>query len=54
VSYFDQSAIFLYSTLGAIGSLVLAPMPATANVQLDRALIPQTYGHGQRNRLPNV
>jgi hypothetical protein len=52
VSYFDQSAVFLYSTLGAIGSLFLAPIAVAARARSAAAFIPEVPA--QRKRIPNL
>lgn len=52
VSYFDQSGVFLYATLGAIGSLPTTRIPAVVKARPAAPLILEA--HGQRNRLPNL
>lgn len=52
VSYFDQSAVFLYTGLGAIGSLTPNLILETAKIRPPAAFMAQTYAH--RNRLPNL
>jgi hypothetical protein len=52
ISYFDQSAVFLYAALGAIGSLPIAPSPVAIRARTAAAFFPEA--HAQRNRLPNL